>query len=916
MKKLIAMLGAVVAAVTSAWAEIPEPFAQWSTIVDNATGGAEGTPGAGLTLTAGSATIADGVATFTKASSDRSDDGMRITWEQSAYTATQMTVLIEYSDYDDSGISNNCIMSAEWADNVGEVLAGGRGNNDAGKLAVAYGVSSNAGGTIASASSVVPKAGILMLSMSGSGTVTGTRLAMAPKYHDGSTLKFVEVYQNGGIKYTGCKFKSLRFGGALPDTSKYHRPGLKIKSIKIYDTFLTAADMNAEFYPTPELQSNDPYAVFAQNFENRIVSVSSSGDVIMGNSAAQAKVKIFDLATKENTDLEFLGAGTNYTSFPGNLMSRNGGHGWTMFCDTQSGYGNPGVVLRFPTYDSENPTSLSIKGCFQPMCLGGLMVEEGAANGTTNPKLAWDNSNRKTKLGDQRTTGGVPTFFVLKDDLTLDRGAETTIYGDITFDIASDKKFNFGSGAITLNDGAVLHLKGAGTIKYDARSNNSAAINASGKTLDFTGKTSANTAAYFVGPLTVDADTVIKLPASVTSGEGFALCTGALSAPEGSVRKTITVGESDKDAIVTYDAGAKTITYQVVVATLGENGYTSLADALAALGEGQDPTDITLVDTTITTLPEGYEGYKIVNGVIVAKTYVAQIGDNKYETYADAKAACTGTETIVIISDVDLAKFAKASENTTVAAIEIAKGATVTGYFPDGGSTLPLTINGTLKIRDGFTTKEGYVVDSTIPALSGEGEIIDVITTSATPTVFVADHSGWTGTFTPTNNKLGLHFSVAKSDSAYYYTAAEAIAAVDEGVGVTNISLTDDDLGEGYVIVDGMIVANGGTEYPSYVDAAHQEAYTKWAKANGVTDGTGLAEAFALNCAPDAIDAAKDAFKVNITIDADGTVHVTYPAGYNIEPVIYGATTVNGEYTVGTEGKNFFKAVIVLPSAN
>lgn len=602
MKKLIAMLGAVVAAVTSAWAALPEPFAQWSSIVDNAKGGEEGTPGAGLTLTAGSATIADGVATFTKATSGLSNDGMRITWDASAYTAKKMTVLIEYSDYDDSGIANNCIMSAEWADNVGEVLAGGRGNNDAGKLSVAYGVTANAGGAIVSGSSVVPKAGVLMLSMSGDIPVKGTRLAMAPKYHDGTTLKFVEVFNNGGITYTGGRFKSLRFGGALPDTSKYHRPGLKIKSIKIYNTFLTAADMNAELYPTPELESDDPYAVFVQNFENRIVSVSSSGDVNMGSSAAQAKVKIFDLATKANTDVEFLGAGTGYTSFPGNYMSRNAVHGWNMFCDTQAGYGAPGVVLRFPTYDSENPTSLSIKGCFQPMCLGGLMVEEGAANGTTNPKLAWDGTNRQTKLGDQRATGGVPTFFVLKDDLTLDRGAETTIYGDITFDIASGKKLHFGSGAITLNNGAVLHLKGAGTIKYDNRSNNSSAINASGKTLDFTGKTSADDAAYFVGPLTVDADTVVKLPASVTAGEGFALCTGTLTAPEGDARKTITVGESELDVIVSYDSSKKTMTYKEIVALIGDNAYASVEEAIAALQEGEV---ITLVKTDI-ELPEGW----------------------------------------------------------------------------------------------------------------------------------------------------------------------------------------------------------------------------------------------------------------------------------------------------------------------
>lgn len=122
--------------------------------------------------------------------------------------------------------------------------------------------------------------------------------------------------------------------------------------------------------------------------------------------------------------------------------------------------------------------------------------------------------------------------------------------------------------------------------------------------------------------------------------------------------------------------------------------------------------------------------------------------------------------------------------------------------------------------------------------------------------------------------------------------------------------------------VDGVTTYSLEEKYPTYVDEAHQEAYNTWVT-TGAAAGVDLttvaaevaAEAFALNCAPNEVAAAKAAFKLDITIDANGTVHVTYPDGYNIEPVIKGATTVNGEYTDGVEGKKFFKAVITIPTA-
>ena len=82
-------------------------------------------------------------------------------------------------------------------------------------------------------------------------------------------------------------------------------------------------------------------------------------------------------------------------------------------------------------------------------------------------------------------------------------------------------------------------------------------------------------------------------------------------------------------------------------------------------------------------------------------------------------------------------------------------------------------------------------------------------------------------------------------------------------------------------------------------------------------------EAFALNCAPTAagIAAEKAAFNLTITIDADGTPHVSLPAGkaYNVEPVIEGRRTLtDGDswHAPWVRGEDhFFRGVIDIPSA-
>lgn len=92
-----------------------------------------------------------------------------------------------------------------------------------------------------------------------------------------------------------------------------------------------------------------------------------------------------------------------------------------------------------------------------------------------------------------------------------------------------------------------------------------------------------------------------------------------------------------------------------------------------------------------------------------------------------------------------------------------------------------------------------------------------------------------------------------------------------------------------------------------------------WAKTKGGFSGTDTAgqeinlEAFALDCVPSELATAKENFKVDITIAANGTITVTSPEGYNVTPVIKGKANLSDtEWTENCENAKFFKAFIEL----
>ncbi len=178
----------------------------------------------------------------------------------------------------------------------------------------------------------------------------------------------------------------------------------------------------------------------------------------------------------------------------------------------------------------------------------------------------------------------------------------------------------------------------------------------------------------------------------------------------------------------------KTIGGAVASVVVDENTtyYATLADAIAAANEaGVD--EITILNGA-TKSPDA--DWKVADGKLVRKTYVAKIGETKYYTLEDAFAAAVDGDTILMIADANLAStavFSMASANASVVldlngksvvrdgtkAIEAVKGIlTIVDNSEDGsgsitaeGNTIYLNqglYNGRVEIAGGLVCAKDY----------------------------------------------------------------------------------------------------------------------------------------------------------------------------------------------------------------
>ena len=131
----------------------------------------------------------------------------------------------------------------------------------------------------------------------------------------------------------------------------------------------------------------------------------------------------------------------------------------------------------------------------------------------------------------------------------------------------------------------------------------------------------------------------------------------------------------------------------IPVAQIGDVKYVSFAEAIAAadaaVAAGEEDPAIAVLDATA---EQSNPNWKIDNGYLVRKVYVAQIGNVKYESFAAAYEEAVDGDTIEIIAD-DRVSFAGATKE-----LIIRKAITLTGAVDASG--LPLyAIYGTSTYR-------------------------------------------------------------------------------------------------------------------------------------------------------------------------------------------------------------------------
>ena len=417
---------------------------------------------------------------------------------------------------------------------------------------------------------------------SGSGSLGGNAYAagshtLAMTYKYDTALK---CYGDGVSKYTWDTPDStftapggICIGGVdYTDNANrfYTMKCMKIYAIAIFDSELTQEQIADYAFPS------SIYSTF--DYVNKMVTWKTPTDGTSNSTDMGVEAAKFNLLDKNR--------GVDATSYNGNeYVSAYGDEMfWTTFFYgkdnsiprttryTSPNYSAPGMALRLVSgYKAE------IGASFGPLTFGGLLVEDGASG---YGFIQTSGSNRHTIFGDPRATGGVPTWFVVKESIGFNRVGSMYIVGTANFDIDENCTVNLnnpdsggndnyapaiyasiGKGAESPVAGGELIMHGLGNISVRKLTASGAKLNYSNLTagrLD----TSDTTKAYIQGNLVIDGNTSFAFPAGMAKNTKYALCSGTLTnGGDASRTATITVGEDTFDAILTFDTSDATVSY-------------------------------------------------------------------------------------------------------------------------------------------------------------------------------------------------------------------------------------------------------------------------------------------------------------------------------------------------------------------
>ena len=400
-----------------------------------------------------------------------------------------------------------------------------------------------------------------------------------------------------------------------------------------------------------------------------------------------SKVTVFSTTAGADTSVNYnCGGNTGYS----------GSDFWNTFCYGKSTYYTPGCVLRV----TSNHASKQIKADFNPLALGGLIIE----NGADGVDFYNDSGSRQTILG--AATGNKETWFGIYDNATISRSGYLKLSGIVNLEVAKGKTFTISAAnspmiveALTATDGTstsggALKMHGLGKLAV------STLTATGGATLDFSdvqedAEVVRSTTPFIQGNLTIDSTTKFVFPAGLAKETAYTLCSGTLNGPSEMITD-ITVGTTViKNVPLTFSGN--TVSY-------GDPVYAATVDGTTVTWDGDEPESY---DGIVVT----FSGSGTVEGLSGAGTTINAAAGVTVDVTNFTSPTLLGTGTFRWTANypttVPTGDFLYEYVGTTSQIGTQIDNVTVSGYLKTSGNialaSFTLNNGGTLEVESGVT---------------------------------------------------------------------------------------------------------------------------------------------------------------------------------------------------------------------
>ena len=179
-------------------------------------------------------TFADGKATLTKHTTDPASQGVVVNLGE--FPSKKMSVVVQYSGLDRTGNGNTSLLGTTWGDTY-EYLAG---VNSSGNTYFFEQITSTASASGSYSSSIAPPAkGKMVVVFSGDSSDHPGMDMYYSTYANDSYGAYSQVMYKDGPKVSNGIFHNVTIGGSIARIGSYHRPGMVVEAVQIFDSVVT-----------------------------------------------------------------------------------------------------------------------------------------------------------------------------------------------------------------------------------------------------------------------------------------------------------------------------------------------------------------------------------------------------------------------------------------------------------------------------------------------------------------------------------------------------------------------------------------------------------------------------------------------------------------------------------------------------